>query len=116
MDAAELKEQVGERMQTVREWEEKAERAAALGAEVESLKRDVARFQKRHAAFAALGDERVELPHKSYDQRFNMFIEWEPIRSKKTGRELAAEAKDGLDYLTGEIAEREQEIKRLLAA
>jgi len=115
MDVAELKEQVAKRKQQARESEAETERAAALGAEVESLRRDIARFEKRHAAFAALGDKRVELPHKSYDQRFNMFIEWAPLLSKKTGRELAAEAKDGLDYLTAEIAEREREIEQLLA-
>jgi hypothetical protein len=40
-------------------------------------------------------------------------IDWEPLRSKHTGSELAAGVQQNLDHLRGEIARREQQIKEL---
>jgi len=92
-----------------------AEQAAELRHQVAGLKEDVTRLERRHARLAALGDERVEIPQRSFDQRYGMEIQWEPVRSVSSGRELAEKVAGDLEHLRSEIARREHEIERLIA-
>jgi hypothetical protein len=83
--------------------------------EVGDLRKDLARWSQRHATFKALGDRHLEVPQKSPYPGYGV-IEWEPLRSKHTGSELAAGVRGNIDHLQSEIARREQQIKELLAA
>jgi hypothetical protein len=103
------------RRQELREFEVKAEQARALGSTLEDMKADLQRYEKRQAAFAALGDRHVETPQSVYDQRYHTTIQMEPARSKLTGRELAAGLEGDVKYLKAQIAATEKQIKELLA-
>jgi hypothetical protein len=83
--------------------------------ELRDLKRDLARFEQRRAAFVALGDKHLEVPQKMPYPGYGV-IEWEPIRSLKTGKELAQGLEDNISALRKQIAAREDEIRELLAA
>ena len=90
------------------------EKAATLNNELASLRRDLAQTQKRRDQFAAIGAGHVEKPMRSYEALYQTEIVWEPVRSKLTGDELAAEVDRELDTLHSAISRREQEISRLL--
>jgi hypothetical protein len=109
-----LQEIVKERRQDAEEAERKAERALQLEHEIADLRRDLDRFQKRYDAFAALGEGHLEVEQKSPYAGLGV-IEWEPLRSKLNGRELAAGVQFNIDSLKEQIDAREQEIKQLLA-
>jgi hypothetical protein len=89
--------------------------AEALGPKVEDLRRDISRLEERRDQLAALGDDRVEIGQRSYDQRFHIEIEWEPVRSKLTGKELAATIESEIVALRQELANTESRIAALLA-
>jgi hypothetical protein len=112
-NSSEVEKALRERRQEAVELERKAEEAARLEQEVNDLRKDLARFYQRHASLAALGDKHLEVPQKSPYPGFGV-IEWEPLRSKRTGRELAADVQVNIDHLEGEIASRQNAIKRLL--
>lgn len=109
-----IKTVFSERKAALQELEANAERAAALAKEIDDQRGDLARFQKRHDRFAAFGDKPLEIPNSSFDQRYGCVIEWEPLRSQKTGKALAAEVAVSIKHLEAEIAKREKEIEELL--
>jgi DNA repair exonuclease SbcCD ATPase subunit len=82
---------------------------------VANMREDVARMEQQRDALAALGDGHVEVAQSSFDQRFRVMIEWEPIRSKLTGLELAAEVEASIGPLRQELASTESRIASLLA-
>ena len=67
----------------------------------------------RQARFAALGDKQLGLPQKSPYTGYGV-IEWEFLRSKQTGWELAEALQGNIDHLQSEISGREQRIRALL--
>jgi hypothetical protein len=52
------------------------------------LRHELERSSQRQARIAALGDKQLEVPQKSPYPGYGV-IEWEPLRSKQTGQELA---------------------------
>ena len=64
-------------------------------------------MEQQRDALAALGDGHIEIAQKSYDQRYRIEVEWEPIRSKLTGMELAAELESSIEPLRQEVANTE---------
>lgn len=79
------------------------------------MRRELAKLEAHRAKFAALGKAHVEIPQRTLDPRFNCVIEWEPIRSKQTGAELAAVEDVNITQVRAEIARAETEIEELLA-
>ena len=59
--------------------------------------------EQQRDALAALGDGHVEIRQSSFDQRYRTEIEWEPIRSKLTGLELATEIESSIAPLRQEV-------------
>lgn len=114
-DMSTFEAQLSEQKAKSRELEENAEQARVLGSKLEDMKGDVSRLENRHRALSAIGKDHILAPHRSYDQRFNMEIEWEPIKSLKSGDQLASEVMKNIDHLASEIATTEREIERLLA-
>jgi len=80
------------------------------------MKVDLQRAEARHAAFAAHGDGHVEIPIKKYVAKYHAKIEFQPLLSLLSGRELAAKVAEKITYLQARIAEAEQEIERLLTS
>ena len=66
-------------------------------------------------AFHVGGDDRIEIAQKSYDQRYRIEIEWEPVRSKLTGKDLAATIESDIVPLRKQLASTESRIAELLA-
>jgi len=91
------------------------EKAQALDSALDDIRKDIARLERRRDSFKALGAERVEIPQRSYHPGYRTTIEWEPIRSKKTGAELAADVEANLPSLRAEAARLEKAIKKLIA-
>ncbi len=61
-DTGTLGAAIAERRQAALELEQHAEQARVLGSKIEDMKVDLQRAEARHAAFAAVGKERVEIP------------------------------------------------------
>ena len=104
-----------QRRQELLEANAKIDEAEALGHKLEDQRRDVSRMEQQRDALAALGDAHIEVEHRSYDQRFGVEVVWEPIRSKLTGLELAAEVESSIAPLRQEVANTENRIAELLA-
>ena len=104
-----------QRRQELAEANAKIDEAEALGRKLEDLHRDIAQLEQQRDALAALGDDHVEITQSSFDQRYRIEIEWEPIRSKLTGLELAAEIESSIAPLRQEVANTENRIAELLA-
>ncbi len=104
-----------ERKAEARELEETAEQARALGSNIEDMKIDLQRAEARHAAFAAVGKERVEIPIKQFVPQFHCELAFEPLKSLLSGTELAAKVGEKITYLRAQIAEAERKIAELLA-
>ena len=104
-----------QRRQELAEANARIDEAEALGRKLEDLHRDVAQLEQQRDALAALGDGHVEIPQSSFDQRYRTEIAWEPIRSKLTGLELAAEIESSIAPLRQEVAHTENRIAELLA-
>jgi hypothetical protein len=88
--------------------------AERLARTLEDLRRDVAQLEQQRDALAALGDDRVEIAQKSYDPRYRVEIEWEPIRSRLAGNQLAAEVENAIVPLRQVLASTESRIAELL--
>ena len=58
---------------------------------VANLREDVVRMEEKRDRLAALGDGRIEIAQESYDQQYGISVTWEPLRSRLTGAELAAD-------------------------
>jgi hypothetical protein len=104
-----------QRRQELAEANAKIDEAEALGRKLEDLHRDIVGMEQQREALAALGDGHVEIPQSSFDQRYRIEIAWEPIRSKLTGLELAAEIESSIAPLRQEVANTENLIAELLA-
>jgi len=102
------------RRAAAREAEANDEKAQALDSLLVDLRADVARLERRAAMFAELGDRHVEIPRRTFDERYRHTITWEPIMSVLSGLELAKEVEGNLPHLRAEIAKTEREIKQLL--
>ena len=108
-------ESAEQRRQELVEANARLDEAERLRQVVENMREDVARMEQQRDALAALGDGHVEVAQSSFDQRFRVMIEWEPIRSKLTGLELAAEVEASIGPLRQELASTETRIASLLA-
>jgi hypothetical protein len=104
-----------QRRQELAEANAKIDEAEALGRKLEDLHRDVSRMEQQRDALAALGDGHIEVEHRSYDARFGVEVVWEPIRSKLTGLELAAEIESSIAPMRQEVANTENRIAELMA-
>ena len=114
--ATDVRATIEARLRDLQELATNAEKAAALTATVASMRQDVARLEKQHAKFMALGDGHVEVPAESFDARYGCVIAWQPIRSLLTGKQLAAQVEKNLEHLRAEIIKADDEIDRLLAS
>ena len=104
-----------QRRQELAEANAKIDEAEALGRVADDLRRDIGQMEQQRDALASLGDRHVEIPQKSYDQRYRIEIEWEPVRSRLTGKELAATHESSIVGLRQELASTESKIAELLA-
>jgi hypothetical protein len=104
-----------QRRQELAEANAKIDEAEALGRKLEDLHRDIVQLEQQRDALAALGDGHVEIPQSSFDRRYRIEIEWEPVRSRLTGGELAAEVEASIVGLRQELASTENRIAELLA-
>jgi hypothetical protein len=99
----------------LREFEETVERATELARRAQQMRADIGRLEERQAKFAALGKRHVEWPASTYDQRYGTTIEWEPLKSKKNGLELAAAMDTEIGSLRASVEAAEAEAKELIA-
>jgi hypothetical protein len=104
-----------QRRQELVEANARIDEAEALGRKLEDLHRDIVGMEQQRDALAALGDGHVEIRQSSFDQRYRIEIEWEPVRSRLTGLELAAEIESSIAPLRQEVAHTENRIAELLA-
>ncbi len=107
--------QLREKHEEALELERKAQQATVLEREIADLRRDLGRFLDRQNRFAALGDEHLQVEQKSPHAGLGV-IEWAPLLSKHTGREMAEQQQGNIDSIQGEIAQREMAIAELLSA
>jgi hypothetical protein len=105
---------IARRREELQELEEAAEQAAQLKTRLDGLRDDLARLEARRDKFAAYGNRPIEIEQRSFDQRFHCEIEWEPIRSRKSGKELAAEVEKTCAELRREISGMEKQIGKLV--
>src|SRR5262245_57958358 len=100
---------VQDRRKQVKDFEERNLEAIRLDAEIQRRRKNRTRHEHRQKVLAALGDKQPDLPQKSLHPQAPQLglIEWEPVRSRLTGRELAAAAKVNVDHLKAEIKRRE---------
>ena len=89
--------------------------AEKLGPVVASMREDVARMESKRDRLAALGDARIEIAQESYHPQYGISVTWEPIRSKLSGNELAAEVENAIVGLRQELARAESRLAGLLA-
>jgi hypothetical protein len=52
---------------------------------------------------------------RSFDQRYRIEVEWQPIRSVRTGNELAAQLEASIEPLRQEVVSTESRIAELMA-
>jgi hypothetical protein len=95
---------------------EAGEKASALAGQVKGLQDELARFEVRAANLKALGKEPVTTPNPAsgYSHQYGCVIEFEPLRSVKSGAELAREMGANIDHIKAEIKARQREIDELL--
>lgn len=106
---------IAEQKATARDLEERADRVDALVRQIASLREDLVRSRWQHDALTAVGDDKLTIPRSTYDDRFRLVVEWQPIESVHTGAELAARVQEKIDETERQIAAREAEIENLLA-
>jgi hypothetical protein len=80
-----LSEHIVQARQQAQEIVRRAERVAELERELRDIRKDRERFQKRHAAFAALGDRHVERKLESRDPGFGCELERREQREPRRG-------------------------------
>jgi hypothetical protein len=114
LDPKQIKDVLNKRKREMAELEDRANHAANLSQEVESIKKDLARFEDKQAKLAALGDEKLQVEQKVPYPGLGV-IEFEPVRSRYSGAEMAAALQGQVDHLRSEITSREKTIKDLLA-
>jgi len=105
---------LAQRKAAARESEQKAAEASTLRSENESLQMDVVRFESRVRALREIGKGHLERKQEEYVSAYGV-IQYQPLKSAKTGDELADEAQARLDELRTAIAEIERRIAELLA-
>ena len=108
-------ESAEQRRQELVEANARLDEAERLRQVVANLRDDVARMEQKRDRLAALGDGRIEIAQESYDQQYGISVSWEPLRSKLTGSQLAAEVETSIAPLRQEVANAETRIEELLA-
>lgn len=89
--------------------------AAALRPIVANMHEDVAQMEAKRDRLAEVGGQRLEIARESFDQRYRVQVEWQPIYSRLTGAELAAAVEAETVPLRQEIKALEARIAELLA-
>jgi hypothetical protein len=112
-DSSEVQDAVRARKQEVAELAEAANEVAKLEQEITSLRRELVPLVERQARLAALGDKHLGQPVKTHYPGIGL-VEWQPLLSVKTGKELAADVQRHIDEIQGEISGRERRIQALL--
>ncbi|MBA2294291.1 MAG: hypothetical protein H0W16_04075 [Actinobacteria bacterium] len=107
-------EQLAKRKAAAREIEQKAAEASVLRSAQEDLKLDVERAERRIRSLREIGKGHIERKQEEYISAFGM-IEYQPLKSAKTGNELADKQQVRLDGLRAALEANEQQIKQLLA-
>lgn len=105
---------LAKRKAAAREIEQKAAEASALRSAQEDLKLDIVRAEHRVRSLREIGKGHIERKQEEYISAFGM-IQYEPLRSAKTGNELADKQQVRLDELRAALEANEQQIKQLLA-
>ena len=108
-------ESAEQRRQELADANARLDEAEKLRQVVANLREDVVRMEEKRDRLAALGDGHVEIPQKSFDQRFRVEIEWMPLRSRLSGAELAAELEATIVPLRAEVKALEARVKELLS-
>jgi len=111
---AEFDEQLAKRKAAAREIEQKAAEASALRSAQEDLKLDIVRAEHRVRSLREIGKGHIERKQEEYISAFGM-IQYQPLKSVKTGNELADKQQVRLDELRAALAENERKIAELLA-
>lgn len=113
-----IKARVKELEEQRRELEERAQRAGVRQSELEGMRRDRDRLEKRAAYFAGFGDERVSVPYRMLVPVADRAVEldMEPLKTKESGSQLAAKVRVSLRHLRAEITRVEAEVQALLDA
>jgi hypothetical protein len=93
--------------------EEAAKEAEKLEDEIKNLRRELVPLEQRNARLTALGDKHLEQPVKTCYPGLGE-VEWQPLLSVKTGKQLAGDVQFQIDHIQGEITGREQRIQALL--
>ncbi len=109
------KERLRVRKREEADFNERAREAERADAELPGLREQLARYEERQAFFAGLGEAHLEVPQSSVYRNMGM-VEWQPVRSKLNGIQLAEKVQPKIDEIAGVIAAREKAIKDLLAA
>jgi hypothetical protein len=111
--SSEVQDAVRARKQEAARLAEAANEAAKLEQEITSLRRELVPLVERQARLAALGNKQLQQPVKTHYPGIGL-VEWQPLLSVKTGKELAADVQRHIDEIQGEITGREQRIQALV--
>ena len=106
-------ESAEQRRQELVEANARLDEAERLRQVVANMREDVVREEAKRDQLAAIGAGHVEIPQRSFDQRFRVEIEWTPIRSRLSGAELAAELEATIVPLRAEVKAIETRIEEL---
>jgi hypothetical protein len=117
MTLTELRERLTERHGELQEELEALPQAQALQQRIDTQRDNIARLTIRRDRLAAYGSKQLEIPYPSawlpeYGQGF--LIDVEPLRSAKTGKQLAADVQLEIDEYEADIRECRREIAKLL--
>jgi hypothetical protein len=111
-----LKDRIRERKREAVDFEERARQAEQAEADLPGLREQLGRYLDRQKFFAdQVDDGHLEVPQSSAYKGYGM-IEWQPVRSLLTGKELAAKVQPRIDEIQGEIDRREQLIAEILGS
>lgn len=110
-----VKEKVGQRRRELEAFQLDGQRAARLAAEVRGLRVDLAKEEDRLARLKAAGKSHLEIPNPASGHYAHWgIVEFEPLRSVKTGNELAKAVQQQIAEIHNEIERREAAIAELL--
>jgi hypothetical protein len=109
-----IRERLRVRKQEAADFEERARAAEKAESELPALRDELARYVARQKFFADLGTGHLEVPQSSPYRNMGL-VEWEPIRSKLNGIQLAEAVQPRIDEILAEIDGRERKIAELVS-
>ena len=109
-----IRERLRVRKQEAADFAERARQADKAESELPALRDELARYVARQKFFSDLGEGHLEVPQSSPYRNMGL-VEWEPIRSKLNGIQLAETVQPRIDEIAGLIADKERFVSELLA-